>query len=154
MTSLSEFFDDNRPVVMDLYNIILAVMSMLVNSDAPNNIIFHIEYIYYDRRSGKLKFTNCKEFNADALKQVNALMMQIHIAIEYAGKDTNTFLNVFSQAFASDRGVSECMELLDKYENELCSLNKRFSSTNILFVLTVILMEVLLFLISEIKFYV
>ena len=101
MTSLSEFFDDNRPVVMDLYNIILAVMSMLVNSDAPNNIIFHIEYIYYDRRSGKLKFTNCKEFNADALKQVNALMMQIHIAIEYAGKDTNTFLNVFSQAFAS-----------------------------------------------------
>ena len=54
--NLSEYLMLNRPSLSDLYAIYDSLFHVLISEGHGENIVFNIEYIYYDRKRKKIRF--------------------------------------------------------------------------------------------------
>lgn len=153
LESLSEFLDYNRPVVMDIYTILSAVIDKLNTYNEPNNLIFHIEHIYYNRGKGTVCFTMCNGYQQNATMQIHKLLMQLESAVKYAGNETNSFVREFHALYGSDGGLEKCTAMLKKYEQEIKSMDNRCSIFNTIFIVIMVAIEILLCVVLDIKFY-
>lgn len=163
MQSLSEFFDENRPVIMDMYIILNAVTRKLLCNEGKNNIIYHIEHIYYERETNTIKFSCCERSLKNVYLQMIELLEQLHIVTKLADDETKNLLKLYTAAFMKSQKTSvlgkycydfeECKAMMEVLEIKGKRYNKPFTLVNALFVLSIIIFSVLFYMSMHIKFY-
>ncbi len=145
---LSDFLEMTRPLKRDLYNIYRAVFEKVTTSERCNDIVFHIEYIYYDRINEKVSFRYIKGNNMNAISQIDNFLNYMVVATRYAGSESNTFAKEFLDAYRQEDGIKKCLFILNQYEKDIKYYRKSVTVIDVLFVLVMILFELIYCLIK------
>lgn len=135
--SLSEFFDNTRPQIKDLYCIYSALVSC-IEKGMYDKVIMHMEYILYDRYSGSVKFTADRHIEENKDKNVVKLLKDIRVSVKYADEQTIQFSDRFNRIYIN-KGYLKSKEMLEEYKEKLNNSRKIITGANFIFISVVIL---------------